>query len=73
MDPRGTWPDRRQFGLDDLDRRGYPRQSNVSGHRRRCGRLEQARCNPQRQNHKSSYKDHSASLRPANPQTHAQL
>ncbi len=77
MDLLGPWSDRRllrRIDLDRLDRcRFYSRQPNISRYRRRLGRLQQARCHPQRKKHQSSNKEHSASLRPANPQTHNEL
>jgi hypothetical protein len=74
MDVLEMWPDRRLLGRDDLDCRSfYLRQPHISRNRRRCGGLQQARRHPQREKHQSSNKDHSASLGPANPETHNDL
>jgi hypothetical protein len=72
MNVFGMWPHRRSLGPGDLDRLGfYSRQADISRHGRGRGRLQQAWCNPQRKKNQSSKKEHSASLGPANPETHA--
>jgi hypothetical protein len=78
--PLRMWLPGRPYGLgsgrscSDLDRWGFnPRQPNVSGHRRRSGRRQQARDDPQRQQDASRHKDQPPSSRPTNPETHTKL
>ena len=73
MDPPLLWP------FSDLLRRNCDRRSfhmlqpHISRHRRRLGGLEQARCNAKRQQQSADHKETQPSLRPANPEVHADL
>jgi hypothetical protein len=49
------------------------RQPNVGGKRSRRRRLQKARCNPQREQHRRDPKDRQPSLRPPDPDTHPPL